>query len=70
MSRNHVAEHARRGHVRRARGASTLVCVNGVERADIEAIIAGVFDANRKLDEILDYIYDDDDGEEEETDSA
>lgn len=46
------------------------MCVNGVERADIEAIIAGVFDANRKLDEILDYIYDDDDGEEEETDSA
>ena len=36
------------------------------DRDDVNAILAGVWDANRKLDEILGYIFDDDDGEEEE----
>jgi hypothetical protein len=37
-----------------------------IEYEDVKALLAGVWDANRKLDAILRYLYDDDDGEEEE----
>jgi hypothetical protein len=37
---------------------------------DVKAIMAGLWDANRKLDDVLSYLYGEDDGEEEETDSA
>ena len=36
-----------------------------IDRADVNALLIGVWDANRKLDEILSYIYREDDGEEE-----
>ena len=37
-----------------------------IEREDVQALIYGVFNANRRLDEILRLLYDEDDGEEEE----
>ena len=40
-----------------------------IERADVQAIMVGIFDANGKLDEILSYLFGDDD-EEEEADSG
>jgi hypothetical protein len=43
------------------------VAENQIEYEDAKALILGVWDANRKLDEILRFLYDDDDGEEEET---
>jgi hypothetical protein len=49
---------------------ATLSCVDErIERRDIHAIMEGIFDANVKLDEILRYLYGEDD-EEEETDSS
>jgi hypothetical protein len=36
-----------------------------IDSADVNALLIGVWDANRKLDEILSYIYGEDDGEEE-----
>lgn len=39
-----------------------------IEREDVQALMYGVLNANRKLDEILRYLYDEDDGEEEEVD--
>jgi len=35
---------------------------------DVDALARGIWDANRKLDEILYYLYGDDDEEEEEVD--
>jgi hypothetical protein len=40
--------------------------VETVDPDDIRAIMNGVWDANRKLDEIVSYLRDEDDGEEEE----
>jgi len=37
-------------------------------REDMNALMVGVWDANRKLDDILSYLYGEDDGEEEEAD--
>jgi hypothetical protein len=37
-----------------------------VDPEDVQAIMHGVWDANRKLDDILSYLQDEDDGEEEE----
>ena len=37
-----------------------------VDSDDVQAIMIGVWDANRKLDDILSYLEDEDDGEEEE----
>jgi hypothetical protein len=37
-----------------------------IERADVQAIMTALFDANAKLDDSLGYLYGDDDGEEEE----
>ena len=37
---------------------------------DVQTIMKGLFEANFKLDEILRYLYGDDDGEEEEPDNA
>jgi hypothetical protein len=37
-----------------------------VEPEDVTALMNGVWDANRKLDKILSYLQDEDDGEEEE----
>lgn len=37
-----------------------------IDSEDVKALIHGVWDANRKLDEILRFLYDDDNGEEEE----
>ena len=39
-----------------------------LDRHDVDALLVGVWDANRKLDEILSYLLEDDDGEEEEAD--
>ena len=33
---------------------------------DVQTLMIGVWDANRKLDEIIGYLRDEDDGEEEE----
>jgi hypothetical protein len=41
---------------------------DAIECEDVRALLTGVWDANRKLDSILRYLYDEDDGEEEETD--
>ena len=41
-----------------------------IERANVQAIMTALFDANRKLDDILSYLYGEDDGEEEEEDPA
>jgi hypothetical protein len=41
-----------------------------IEREDVDAVLVGLFNANVKLDNILSYLYGEDDGEEEETDSA
>jgi hypothetical protein len=41
-----------------------------IERADVQAIMTALFDANRKLDDVLSYLYGEDDGEEEEEDPA
>jgi hypothetical protein len=37
---------------------------------DVQTIMTGLFEANVKLDEILRYLYGEDDGEEEEEDST
>jgi hypothetical protein len=39
------------------------------DRDDVNAMLVGIWDANRKLDDVLSYLYEDDDGEEEETDA-
>jgi hypothetical protein len=39
-----------------------------LDRNDVDALLIGVWDANRKLDEVLGYLLEDDDGEEEEAD--
>lgn len=36
-----------------------------IEREDVQAILEGLFDANSKLDEILGYLFGEDDEEEE-----
>jgi hypothetical protein len=41
-----------------------------LDRDDVQTIMGALFDANRKLDDILRYLYEEDDGEEEEEDSA
>ena len=43
-------------------------CGASIEHEDVQALIYGVWDANRKLDEILRYLYNSDNGEEEEID--
>jgi hypothetical protein len=43
---------------------------NGIEPADVEAIMIGLFNANWKLDQLVSYFFEEDDGEEEEEDSA
>ncbi len=40
-----------------------------IDRADVQAIVIGLFDANWKLDKILSYIEGEDDEEEDEADS-
>jgi hypothetical protein len=39
-----------------------------IERADVQAIMGSLLDANGKLDQIIDYLLGDDDEEEEEPD--
>ena len=50
-------------------GDSTTCTLDGVvEQEDVNAILIGLFNANAKLDEILGYLYGEDDGEEAEED--
>lgn len=37
-----------------------------IDGDDVQATVVGVWDANRKLDDILSYLENEDDGEEEE----
>ena len=39
-----------------------------MEPADVQAMLIGLFNANAKLDDILSYLYGEDDGEETEED--
>jgi hypothetical protein len=39
-----------------------------LDKRDVQAIMIGLFDANSKLDRILRYLLDEDDGEEEDPD--
>ena len=36
-----------------------------IEQEDVQAILKGLFDANSKLDDVLSYLYGEDDEEEE-----
>jgi hypothetical protein len=54
------------GVLRRHQTCVTLAAMElPIDRAGVNALLIGVWDANRKLDEILSYIYGEDDGEEE-----
>jgi hypothetical protein len=57
-----------RGSCEGRRGTRALQAVESLEPADVQGLFIGVWDANRKLDEILRYLFDEDDGEEEEAD--
>jgi hypothetical protein len=41
-----------------------------IEHADVQALFEGLFDANSKLDQILGYLFGEDDEEEEESDHS
>jgi hypothetical protein len=41
-----------------------------LDKRDVQTIMIGLFDANSKLDEILRYLLNEDDGEEEDPDHA
>jgi hypothetical protein len=68
MEKRQRGNQGQTSHLAPGAWTSELGGMDTIDPEDVRAIMFGVWDANRKLDDIVSYLLDDDDGEEEETD--